>query len=179
MVIPYNIQLFYALRKVGIKLTNQESHVNFLTKCRNENIISNGFLKHHNITYEDQDLKTLCYQTENEGSWKIQAKVLNFLQDERKMICKELKSLKGRLFQCNEIMAVKLFMKIKNEMNKLKAKFNTTKERKWNNLKEKGTRFYKMDNSLQTNQQHQIIQTVLQKKHRRQRKRKVNAKKRN
>ena len=183
MGFSYFIKLFYALRKTGNNLTNLDSHIEFLSKCSNANIITKGFLKHSDVTYNDTQLTYECDQIQDEACWNIQCKVLNFLQNKTRIVQKEFKSLKRSLYQYDEIKAGGYFMKVKDEMKRLKQRLDMIKLRKWDNLRQYGIRYEKStlppDQQYPSYQHHSVNGNIQQKRHRRQRKRKMNVRKRN
>ena len=66
--------------------------------------------------------------------------MLNFLQNKPRIVQKEFKSLKRRLYQYDEIKAGGYFMKVKDEMKRLKQRLDMIKLRKWDNLRQYGIR---------------------------------------
>ena len=100
-----------------------------MTKCKDNNIISNGFQKKVNITHPDKELKSDCQEYQNEASWKMQNRTIEFLQNKRKVVDKEFKGLKSRIFQHYTRTASTLFMQVEDEMKRHKEKLNIIKER--------------------------------------------------
>ena len=127
--------MFCLLRNTGHRLLRIQSHIDYLTRCKELNIITKGLYHYSKVNVGDRKFEREAQEKMNLISRELQVDTINWYKNQYKDVQKEFQQVKAEFFRSTDQYKLQYaYEEVRNEMNRIRHSYDEEKNRKIESL---------------------------------------------
>ena len=127
---PTSWPMFCLLRNTGHRLIGIKSHIDYLTRCKELNIITKGLYHHSKVNVGDRKFEGKAQEKMNLISRELQADTINWYKNKYKDFQKEFHQVKAEFFRSTDQYKVQYaYEELRKEMNRIRHSYDEEKKK--------------------------------------------------